>query len=160
MEPKKAKNLEEPRFEQLGAVTLCGISRFYPFDKVAGLPDQWQSFAPLIQQVTSSPQPVTYGAIYNGGVDSFDYLTAVELPEGTQPSQNVVCLKLLPQTYAVFQHPGHVATLRETCDAIWSDWLPASSKTATKAPWFERYGSEFDPMTGAGGLEVWIPVSD
>ena len=160
MEQNKAKNLEEPSFEQLGTVTLCGISRFYSFDKVAGLPDQWQSFAPLIHQVTRKPQPVTYGAIYNGEDDSFDYLTAVELPEGTQPPQNMVCLKLLQQTYAVFHHPGHVASLRETCAAIWSDWLPASGKKAVDAPWFERYGSKFDPMTGAGGLEVWIPVSD
>jgi len=53
-----------------------------------------------------------------------------------------------------------VAKLRETCDAIWSDWLPSSDKTVVEAPWFERYGEQFNAVTGSGGLEVWIPVSD
>ncbi|TIN58627.1 MAG: AraC family transcriptional regulator, partial [Mesorhizobium sp.] len=26
------------------------------------------------------------------------------------------------------------------------------------APEFERYGPEFDPRSGKGGLEIWIPV--
>ena len=160
MELNEAGNLAEPRLEQLGAMNLVGMSRFYPFEKVAEIPDQWQSFAPLIPQVTNDPQPVTYGAIYNGGDDSFDYLSGVELPSGTDSPQNMVCLSLSPQSYVVFWHPGHMATLRETCHAIWSDWLPTSGKTVVEAPWFERYGSEFNPMTGAGGLEIWIPVSE
>ena len=27
------------------------------------------------------------------------------------------------------------------------------------ARWFERYGEAFDPRTGEGGLEIWIPVA-
>ena len=29
-----------------------------------------------------------------------------------------------------------------------------------EAPWFEYYGESFDPQTGTGGLEIWIPVAD
>jgi AraC family transcriptional regulator len=25
---------------------------------------------------------------------------------------------------------------------------------------FERYGEEFDPQTGMGGIEVWIPIKE
>jgi len=142
-----------------GELNLVGLSRFYPFEKVAEIPDQWQSFAALIPCVTSEDKPFTYGVIYNGGDDSFDYLSGVKRPTGRSSPQNMVCLKVLPQSYLVFRHPGHVATLRETCEAIWSDWLPASSRTPEEAPWFERYGREFDPVTGKGGLEIWIPVS-
>jgi len=159
MEQKKATDLAEPRVEQLGELNLVGLSRFYPFEKVAEIPDQWQSFAALIPCVTSEDKPFTYGVIYNGGDDSFDYLSGVKRPTGRSSPQNMVCLKVLPQSYLVFRHPGHVATLRETCEAIWSDWLPASSRTPEEAPWFERYGREFDPVTGEGGLEIWIPVS-
>ena len=30
-----------------------------------------------------------------------------------------------------------------------SDWLPESGTTVVEAPWFERYGDEFNPQTGA-----------
>jgi hypothetical protein len=28
------------------------------------------------------------------------------------------------------------------------------------APNFERYGESFDPVTGNGGLEIWVPVKE
>ena len=28
------------------------------------------------------------------------------------------------------------------------------------APNFERYDDKFDPATGNGGLEIWVPVKD
>ena len=160
MEQNKATNLEEPRYEKLGELSFVGISRYYPFENVGEIPDQWQSFAPMIPQVVSNTTPVTYGVIYNGGDESFDYLSGVELPAGIDAPNNMVSLKVPAQTYAVFWHSGHVATLRETCDAIWSRWLPSSDEAIVEAPWFERYGEQFNPMTGSGGLEVWIPVSD
>ena len=159
MEQKKATTLETPRFEKLRELNIVGISRYYPFEKVGEIPDQWQSFAPMIPQVVGNATPVTYGVIYNGGDDSFDYLSGVELPAGNEAPKTMVSLKVPAQTYAVFWHSGHVATLRETCDAIWSDWLPSSDKAVVEAPWFERYGEQFNPMTGSGGLEVWIPVT-
>jgi AraC family transcriptional regulator len=30
---------------------------------------------------------------------------------------------------------------------------------ASGGPEFERYGAEFDPATGSGGFEIWIPVN-
>ena len=159
MEQKKATILAEPRLELLDDLKLIGFSRLYKFEEVASIPDQWQSFAPLIAQVSNESHPVTYGAIYHSDDDSFEYLSGVE-SAGTQGTpQNMARLSLRPQSYLVFSHPGHVANLRETCDAIWSDWLPASGKTVLDSPWFERYGPDFNPMTGAGGLEIWIPVS-
>lgn len=160
MEQSKATTLATPRFEKLHDLTVVGISRYYPFEKVGEIPDQWQSFAPMIPQVASGGLPATYGVIYNGGDDSFDYLSGVELPAGIQAPKGMVSLNVPAQSYAVFWHAGHVATLRETCDAIWSDWLPSSDKAVVEAPWFERYGDQFNPTTGSGGLEVWIPISD
>ena len=159
MEQKKAKSLAEPRLEALGRPKLIGISRLYKFEEVAAIPDQWQSFAPLISQVSNEPHPVTYGVIYNSDDDSFEYLSCVESAGLQDMPQNMVSLSLRPQSYLVFSHPGHVANVRETCDAIWSDWLPASGETVLDAPWFERYGPKFNPLTGAGGLEIWVPVS-
>lgn len=165
LEPKQMErtntiSLPEPRFEDSSKrLEITGISRHYPFDAVAAIPDQWQSFAPLIARISTTQNPTTYGVIYNNGDDSFDYLSGTEVTKDSSNPDNLVTIDIGPNRYAVFQHTGHVATLRDTCDAIWSDWLPTSGKTVIEAPWFERYGEQFDPRTGEGGLEVWIPIS-
>jgi len=66
------------------------------------------------------------------------------------------------QKYAVFPHRGHVSELRETLDGI-DKWLPGSGLeaacgSAETPSFFERYSEEFDPRTGMGGMEVWIPI--
>jgi AraC family transcriptional regulator len=38
--------------------------------------------------------------------------------------------------------------------------LPASGLKIADAPNFERYGTNFDPLTGNGGFEIWVPVRD
>jgi AraC family transcriptional regulator len=58
----------------------------------------------------------------------------------------------------VFHQRDHIATIRATCAAIWNTWLPASGHAAADAPTFERYGPEFDPLTGTGGFEIWVPI--
>lgn len=159
MQPSRTVSLAEPRFEEAGKLAITGLSRHYGFEEVAEIPDQWQSLGLLISRLTAEVQPTTYGVIYNGSDDSFDYLTGVEISKAETAPENVVRLDIAPQRYAVFEHPGHVAHVRETCDAIWSDWLPSSDLTVVEAPWFERYGKAFDPLTGAGGLEIWIPIT-
>jgi AraC family transcriptional regulator len=58
----------------------------------------------------------------------------------------------------VFKHSGHISTIRSTWNAVWNQWFPQSGYEALDAPDFERYGEEFDPDSGDGGLEIWIPV--
>jgi AraC family transcriptional regulator len=60
----------------------------------------------------------------------------------------------------VFAHSEHISTFRRTVNTIWNQWLPASGLKVADAPNFERYDVNFDPLTGSGGLEIWIPVSE
>lgn len=150
--------VEEPRTEAPGELHVAGQSCRYAFADAGGIPMQWQNFAPLIPAINPDPDAATFGVIHNSDGEHFDYLASVELAAGASTPSDADSLTLAPQTYLVFWHPGHVATLHATCDAIWNQWLPASSYQAAQAPWFERYGAEFEPTTGAGGVEVWIPV--
>jgi len=43
-------------------------------------------------------------------------------------------------------------------NAIWNSWLPQSGYVAADAPGLERYDERFNPETGLGGFEIWIPV--
>jgi hypothetical protein len=62
--------------------------------------------------------------------------------------------------YAVFTHKDHISTIRRAINTVWNHWLPASRLKAADAPNFERYDGNFDPLTGNGGLEIWIPVRE
>ena len=46
-----------------------------------------------------------------------------------------------------------------TWQMIWNHALSDSGHKATDGPAFERYGKAFDPRTGGGGLEIWVPIS-
>jgi len=45
-----------------------------------------------------------------------------------------------------------------TCQQIFEHGLAREGLTPEPAPMFERYGAAFDPRTGNGGLEVWVPL--
>ena len=62
------------------------------------------------------------------------------------------------QKYAVFSHREHISTIRSTWITVWNKWLPESGHELVDASDFERYGDEFDPQTGNGGLEIWVPI--
>lgn len=73
-------------------------------------------------------------------------------------TSNGIDYNLPAQTYAVFPHREHVSKPRNTVDAIWHTWLPASDRqvtqaTAAAAAFFERYGAHFDPRTGLGTIK-------
>ena len=63
--------------------------------------------------------------------------------------------------YACFKHDGHVSGLGATCNAIMDGWLPKSSRTLAEGPVFliEYYGPGFDPETGFGDMEIWVPLA-
>ncbi|ELW9527459.1 MULTISPECIES: GyrI-like domain-containing protein [Burkholderia] len=68
------------------------------------------------------------------------------------------CVELEPQRYAVFEHAGHVSIRHQTFHGIWNGGLPTSGFKAVDAPEFERYSGDYDPVTGAGVLEIRLPA--
>lgn len=42
--------------------------------------------------------------------------------------------------------------------ALWTRWAPDCGLRLSCAPCFERYTPEYNPRTGLGGMEIWIPL--
>ncbi|MES1213127.1 MAG: GyrI-like domain-containing protein, partial [Singulisphaera sp.] len=82
----------------------------------------------------------------------------VEVKDDARLPKGFVTVNVPSHQYAVFTHQGHVVGIRATIAAIWSKWFPASEYQAANAPTIERYGPEFNPATGLGGFEIWVPV--
>jgi AraC family transcriptional regulator len=89
---------------------------------------------------------------------TFDYICGVEVADFSALPPEFSRVRISGQRYAVFAHRDHVSTIRRTINTIWNKWLPDSPHEAADAPDFERYDADFDPETGTGGVEIWIPI--
>lgn len=59
----------------------------------------------------------------------------------------------------MFFHRQHISVVRGAWNSIWNGWLPQSGHEVSDAPLIERYDDRFDPRTGSGGVELWVPIS-
>ena len=151
--------LAPPRFENGTPLLIAGLGERYNCESSAGIPAQWQRFVPHLGRIAGQMGQTAYGVCCNGDdAGNFDYLCGVEVADFSRLSRDWGRVRIAAQRYAVFCHREHISAIRKTWSAIWNTWLPGSGHEAADAPNFERYGEEFDPVTGMGGLEIWLPI--
>ena len=151
--------LAEPRFESGRALLIAGLGARYTFEANQGIPLQWQRFGPHIGNIAGQVGTDAYGLCCNFDEDgSFEYIAGVEVSRFSDLPARFSTAQAPAQKYLVFSHRGHVSKLRAVSYTIWDKWLPESGYEPVNAPNFEMYGSEFDPETGSGLVEIWLPV--
>jgi len=147
------------RITESGAMLMFGLSAKYQAPNNAGIPSQWNRFGPYMDQIQGQKGHIAYGVIYNSDdAGNFDYMCAVEVTEFPSSPPELTRLRIPPQTYAVFEHREHISSLQSTFHKIWNNGLAGSGYQAADGPALERYGESFDPRTGLGGLEIWVPI--
>jgi AraC family transcriptional regulator len=152
-------NLQPPRFTTGKPLLIAGLGERYSCESAAGIPGQWQRFHQSVANIPGRIGKVAYGVCCNGDdAGNFDYIAGVEVSDFSDLPREFSRVRIPQQKYAVFTHREHVATIRRTIDAIWNHWLPASGFKMADAPTFERYDDKFDPVTGNGGFEIWVPI--
>jgi AraC family transcriptional regulator len=161
MEETLLKNLEPPRIESGRVMLIAGLSERYTNETCPAMPGQWQRFGPHIGHIPGQVGAAAYGVVCNSdGEGNVDYITGVELADFSDVPPEFGRIRLARQTYAVFTHRDHISAIRRTWHTIFVKGLPASGHRIADAPEFERYGEAFDPHTGMGGLEIWIPIRE
>jgi AraC family transcriptional regulator len=163
MKKSPAVQLEAPRFVNSKVLLIAGLRGHYTPETMKNIPELWQRFGPHIGHVPGQVGHVAYGLCFNAlSPDGMDYMTGVEVFSSSDLPGDFSVANIPAQKYAVFSHREHVSKMYETLDAI-DKWLPGSGLAVAsgdpEAPnFFERYSEEFDPRTGMGGMEVWIPI--
>lgn len=160
LEPK----LVTPRLETLGPLLIAGLRE--PLD------EQAQQRIPLLwRDLTSSwetiPQRVgleAYGLCIHLREGHYYYMAGCAVWDFNALPSEFSAFIVPSQTYAVFTHAGPVHHIRSTIDVAFSQWLPNSHYQHASAGenalhFFERYGENFNPHTGLGEMEIWLPVS-
>jgi AraC family transcriptional regulator len=161
MDSTQTDNLQAPRFEISKPLLIAGIGERYNHENGAGIPNQWQRFHQSVANIPDRVGNVAYGVCCNGDdAGNFDYIAGVEVSGFSDLPREFFRVRIPEQRYAVFTHRDHISTIRRTINTIWNHWLPASGLKAADAPNFEHYDENFDPLTGNGGLEIWVPVKE
>jgi AraC family transcriptional regulator len=161
MDSTATDNLQAPRFTISKPLLIAGVGERYNCEGGAAIPGQWQRFHQSVDNIPGRVGKVAYGVCCNGDdAGNFDYIAGVEVSDFSDLPREFSRVRIPEQKYAVFTHSDHISTIRRTVNTIWNHWLPASGLKAADAPNFERYDENFDPLTGNGGLEIWVPVKE
>jgi AraC family transcriptional regulator len=161
MDSTLTDNLQAPRFQTGKPLLVAGIGERYTCETGAAIPGQWQRFHQSVANFPGRIGPVAYGVCCNADdAGNFDYIAGVEVADFSDLPREFSRVRIPEAKYAVFTHSDHISTIRRTVNTIWNHWLPPSGLKAADAPNFERYDENFDPLTGNGGLEIWIPVKE
>jgi AraC family transcriptional regulator len=152
-------DLKPARFENGKPLLIAGLGERYTWETSKAAPAQWQCFVPYLGNISGQVGKATFGVSFNGDDEgNFDYIAGVEVTDFSDLPAAFSRVRIGPQKYAVFSHCEHISIIRGTVKTIWSKWLPESGHEIADAPNFERFGEEFDPKTGMGGFEIWIPI--
>jgi AraC family transcriptional regulator len=158
MNDAKSTTIAPPQIVRGDTLLIFGLGQRY-HETNAGIPLQWDRFVPYLGSIPGQVGHVTYGVICNtDDTGSIEYICGVQVREFPAHPAEFTRLRIPPQTYAVFEHQEHVSAVPITWQAIWNHGISSAGREATDGPAFERYGEGFDPRTGLGGLEVWVPI--
>jgi AraC family transcriptional regulator len=161
MDALKTIALAEPRFEEKPPRLFAGLNEKFSTKNVGGIPSLWQRFNTYWGSIPHLVNGAAYGICHAyDDAGNFDYIAGVEVTEFTDQPPEFFRLRVAAQRYAVFSHAGHVSDIRSVCHTIWNKWLPDSCLKAADTPMQERYHARFDPATGSGGFEIWLPVKE
>jgi AraC family transcriptional regulator len=162
MSSAPAISLPEPAIREAGPFFMAGIREFRSFDERAGIPGQWQRFSPHIGCTPGQIGKDTYGVCFvpSSGEEGFDYMTAVAVASLDDLPEGLSVVRVPKRRYAVFKHSDHVATIAATCAAINTQWQPDTQHKVEEGPLLliEHYDQTFNPETGRGGIEIWVPL--
>ena len=152
--------LKEPRIEKAGEMLFVGLKERVLYGEMQAIAGQWQRFmAGPYHEIEHIRPGIPVGIAAATDDSGIDYVCAAEVTRFGAIPKGLVKMTLAPATYAVFAHDGHITGVRETYQAIWNDWFPASGKHPADAPGLERHNETFDTRTGEGGVTIWIPLA-
>ena len=163
--PDQPASLRAPdRFVKSGSMLFAGLRKYFRFEDRGGIPMVWHAFGAYQERIPSVIPGAAFGLCL-GPADAnddcgFDYAPAVQVSSLDALPEGLSGIRVEGREWAVFHHREHVSSVGSTC-AVAGEWLAQSGRAPPPGPMemIERYGSEFDPRTGLGGCEVWIPVS-
>ncbi|SMY09515.1 AraC family transcriptional regulator [Flavimaricola marinus] len=158
MSTQPAKALPAPRLDSRPGFEVTGMADRFTFGTIPTIPALW-SVLNAREDELSPTEPCAFGISYDTtGGDGFRYIAGFATAHGADVPEGMTRLKVPEGRYAVWLHDGHVSEMHQTMQAIFDTGLAKAGLSARAAPELEVYDARFDPKTGSGPVELWIPV--
>jgi AraC family transcriptional regulator len=151
--------IDKPRIQSGAPLALAGRRESFTASTMQNVPALWMRFIPEAMKLGTVTQ--TYGLVFDRD-SGVDYMAAIVVPSTVKLPAGWTSVRLPAQTYAVFPHRAHVSKIGETVMAA-CEWLGRSNHRRVdgnpdRPAFLEHYSEAFDPNTGMGGMEVWVPI--
>ena len=158
--PFETRPIAPPRIVDEQDIRIAGlVGRFPQGPSTNGVPALWQRFSLFMEAIPYKKPSMPIGVICDTDEDcGFDYIAGLEVTKFGDLPRELAPLELPARPYAVFDHFLHIAKIPETYRAIWDEALLDAAHKPAFAPCLERFKPAFDPRTGEGGVEIWIPL--
>jgi AraC family transcriptional regulator len=155
--------VETPRVEERNGLIVAGLRGRYNMKTVHQIREQWKMFVPYMEKIRGRVGASAYGVVAKMiGPDKFDYVSGVEVANREGVPVPLYSLPIVTHQYLIFPYRDHVSKMKDAVTTIWREWLPASRYKVAFGPnlpgMIEFYGADFNPGTGMGTMELWIPI--
>jgi AraC family transcriptional regulator len=150
----------KPTLVDRPALHVVGLQRLYTPATMAEIPALWDAFVPRLDEIEDACGDRTYGVCQDDaqGKDTFAYTAAIEVASLARVPHGMVGFTIPAGTWAVFTHRGPISKIVETFDAIFTTGLATAKLERCGALDLEVYDERFDPATGTGEVDIYIPV--
>jgi AraC family transcriptional regulator len=163
--PAQRFALAPPRFVNREPMLLTGLREAMCENFADEITRLWQDFIGIMDKISHKVDGNCYGLCMKETQDGPElyYMACCEVSDFVDLPSALSPVILPSHCYAVFIHSGPVAHIKQTIFAIFDDWLPHSDyelaqQSAHCLHHLEKYSEQFDPVTGLGGMEIWVPV--
>lgn len=152
-------DIEPPQKETMQAVKIVGVSCNCTFENTSEIPRAWTTFNARVGEIECANRTASYGVCFNVNEEGkFRYLAGTIVERVANVPDGMEVIELPKSDYAVFSHKGHISEISKTVHTAWNKILPEMGWKPRKTPDFERYDHRFNPETGRGIVEIWIPL--
>lgn len=148
----------EPKIVSKAPFTVVGM-KYRGKNEKGEIPLLWGELWPRSGKVKHRVDAkVAYGVAGNkdDATGEFDYVAGFEVEDAVDIPEGMASWELPAQTYAVFSCT--LATLMETYQCAFKEWLPASEYELADGPEFELYDESFNPQQGRLDMFLYVPV--
>lgn len=151
--------LPPPRLVEGRAMRLAGLRRELPASRVRlKIPLIWAEL--MGTRLAGQLSGVGYrlrSVACDGG--TITYSATIEIANTAPLPPGIVAYDVPAALYAIFDGFDHVSDLRAAWGDIIDQWLPRSGRRLADTPSFERFGEDFDPLSGQGEMAIWLAIS-
>ncbi len=159
MESSRLIIVAPPELKDKTAFEVIGLGIQCSFENTNEIPSLWQAFNAREMEVAAGPDAAAYGICNPADVESeFRYVAGVESLKDAKVPKGMERVSIAGGRYAVFTHTGHISEIGNCVYTTWNKSLPDLGLNPRQAPDFERYDKRFNPETGRGSVEIWIPI--